>query len=81
MRRGQPSWSSAFWRGLFGAAIFFVLVAFVFGQGTGQALVLSIVMLALYVPMGYYMDRFFWRRRKQQELRARQEAKKQKRRR
>jgi hypothetical protein len=32
-------------------------------------------MLAMYVQMGYYIDRFFWRRRKQQELRARQEAK------
>ena len=75
MRRGVPSWGGAFRRGLLGAGIFFVLVAFAFGQGVGQALVLSVVMLALYVPMGYYIDRFFWRRRRQQEMRARQEAK------
>jgi uncharacterized membrane protein len=75
VRRGVPSWGSAFRRGLLGSVIFFVLVAFVFGQGVAQGLVLSIVMLALYVPMGYYIDRFFWRRRRQQEMRARQEAK------
>ncbi len=75
VRRGVPTWGSAFRRGLLGAGIFFLLVAFAFGQGVGQALVLSLVMLGLYVPMGYYIDRFFWRRRRQQELRARQEAK------
>ena len=35
------------------------------------ALVLSLVMLAMYVPIGYYMDRFFYRRRLAQ---ARREA-------
>ena len=27
-------------------------------------LALSVVMLGLYVPLGYYVDRFFWRRRR-----------------
>ena len=66
-----PSWGTAFKRGLFGAVIFFILAATLLGQTVGGALVLSLVMLAMYVPIGYYMDRFFYRRRLEQ---ARREA-------
>jgi hypothetical protein len=58
-----PTWGSAFFRGLVGAAIFFVLMLAAFGRPAGEAVGLSVVMLALYVPLGYYVDRFFWRRR------------------
>jgi hypothetical protein len=69
-----PSWGGAFWRGLLGAAIFFLMTKFVFGETTGRALGLSVVMLALYIPLSYYIDRFFYRRRLRQEReeRARQ---------
>ena len=66
-----PTWGSAFRRGLIGAGIFLLLMVIAFGRGFGEALVLSGVMLAMYVPIGYYMDRFFYRRRLQQ---ARREA-------
>ena len=41
-----------------------------------DALGLSAVMLAMYVPMGYYIDRFMYRRRLRQ-LQAARAAKKQ----
>jgi hypothetical protein len=63
-RRDQPpTWGSAFTRGLVGAGIFFALMMLAFGRPAGEALALSVVMLAIYVPLGYYVDRFFWRRR------------------
>jgi hypothetical protein len=72
-----PTWGSAFKRGLFGAVIFFILAATLLGQTVAGALVLSGVMLAMYTPIGYYMDRFFYRRRLEQarrEAQARKQA-------
>jgi hypothetical protein len=74
-----PSWGTAFRRGLIGAVIFFALMVIAFGRTVGEAGILGIVMLGMYVPLGYYVDRFFWRRRRQQEIKARQEAKQAKR--
>ncbi len=72
-----PTWSGAFKRGLFGAAIFFLLFWLVFKREVGPALVLSVVMLALYVPMGYYIDQFMYRRRLRQLQAARAQKKQQ----
>jgi hypothetical protein len=71
-----PTWGGAFKRGLFGAAIFFLLFWLVFGRDVGPAAALSVVMLAMYVPMGYYIDRFMYRRRLRQ-LQAERQARKQ----
>ena len=71
-----PTWGAAFKRGLFGAAIFFLLFWLVFGRNSGQAAVLSVVMLGMYVPMGYYLDRFMYQRRLRQ-LQAERQARKQ----
>ena len=71
-RELPPSWGSAFNRGLIGAVIFFALMMFAFGRSVGEALALSAVMLGIYVPLGYYVDRFFWRRR--QAAKRRQSA-------
>jgi hypothetical protein len=71
-----PTWSGAFKRGLIGAAIFFLLFWLAFQRPVGGALGLSAVMLAMYVPMGYYIDRFMYRRRMRQ-LQAARAAKKQ----
>jgi hypothetical protein len=49
------------------AGIFFVLVALVFRQPVGQALGLSLFMLAFYIPMGYFIDRFLYHRRQRRE--------------
>ena len=65
---------------LFGAAIFFLLFWLAFGEPVGAALALSAVMLAMYVPLGYYVDRFFFRRRLRQLQAARAAERKQERR-
>ncbi len=70
-RDRPPSWSSAFKRGLFGAVIFFLLFWLAFGRPMGAALALATVMLAMYVPLGYYIDRFMYRRRMSQQQAAR----------
>ena len=74
-----PTWGGAFKRGLFGAVIFFLLFWLAFGRPVGAALALSGVMLAMYVPLGYYVDRFFYNRRRAQQAKARQAAKQQQR--
>lgn len=61
-----PTWGGAFKRGLFGAAIFFLLFWLAFSRPVGSSLALSAVMLAMYVPLGYYVDRFFFQRRLRQ---------------
>ena len=48
-----------------------------FKRSAGEAFGLAAVMTALYVPMGYYLDRFFYRRRLAKEQRARALAKQQ----
>ena len=71
-----PTWGGAFKRGLIGAGIFFLLFWLAFGRPVGAAAVLSLVMLGMYVPTGYYIDRFMYRRRVRQ-LQTARAAKKQ----
>jgi hypothetical protein len=35
-----------------------------FGRPFAASLALGLLMLAIYVPLGYYVDRFFWSRRR-----------------
>lgn len=76
-RSVAPSWGSAINRALFGAVIFFVLMLLLFKRSAGEAFGLAALMAALYVPMGYYLDRFFYRRRLAKEQQARALAKQQ----
>ena len=70
-RDRPPTWSGAFKRGLIGAGVFFLLFWLAFQRPVASALALSAVMLAMYVPMGYYIDRFMYRRRMRQLQAAR----------
>ena len=70
-RDRPPTWASAFKRGLIGAVIFFLLFWLAFGRPMAAAAGLSVVMLAMYVPLGYYIDRFMYRRRMRQQQAAR----------
>jgi hypothetical protein len=63
-RDRPPTWGTAARRGLIGAAIFFGLMMFAFGRGFAESMALGLLMLAIYVPLGYYVDRFFWGRRR-----------------
>ena len=64
-----PTWRSAVNRALIGAAIFAVLLIVPFHQPPGSAIALAVLMLALYVPMGYTIEKFFYNRRQAQKQR------------
>jgi Flp pilus assembly protein TadB len=59
-----PTWRSALNRALFATVIFAVLVVVLMGRTIVQAIVIAAFMLALYVPLGYYMDMAIHRRRR-----------------
>lgn len=62
-----PTWTSSFRRALLAAGFMFVfyLVAAHPKKGSpiAGAVVFAILALAIYVPAGYYLERFLWRRR------------------
>jgi hypothetical protein len=58
-------------RGLIAAGIFLVLLLLLFQRPPAEALSLSAFMLLVYIPMGYYLDRFFHRFRLRREQRER----------
>jgi len=73
LKRDQaPTWQSALNRALIMSVILFLLMAFVVGQPIASSAVLSIVMVGLYTPAGYHLERFLYRRRVAKEAQARQ---------
>jgi Flp pilus assembly protein TadB len=60
-----PTWKSSLTRAAFAAVIMFgFLVLTTKGKNrVGVALSFSVIALALYVPAGYYMERFLYKRR------------------
>jgi hypothetical protein len=61
-----PTWKSSFTRASFAAVIMFVFLLFInHGRknGVAGAVVFALLALALYVPAGYYLDSFLYRRR------------------
>ena len=75
-REGPPTWRSAVNRGLLGAGLFLILLIVLFHQAVAASVALSVLMLAIYIPLGYYMERFFYHRRqaaKQRERAAKDE--------
>jgi hypothetical protein len=65
-----PTWRSAINRALAATAIFFLLLVFFFrSQQIGPKVAIAVMMLAIYVPMGYYTDVFVYRRRQARKLR------------
>lgn len=63
-----PSWTGALGRAAFGAAVFFILLILIFKRPIGAALLLSVLMMLIYIPLGHAIDGFMYRRR----LRAKQ---------
>lgn len=61
----EPTWRGATYRALIAAGIFFAVVV-ILGQNPAAAAALAIFMLAFYIPLGYWMDRFFYNRRRRQ---------------
>ena len=65
----EPSWRGAMTRAGIAAGVFFVLLI-VMKQKPVGAVAVSIVMFGLYVPMGYYTDRFLYQRRQRKDAEA-----------
>jgi hypothetical protein len=61
-----PSWRSAANRALVATVLFVAVVVLAFGQRVQSAIALGGFMLLLYIPIGYYTDSFFYKRRQQQ---------------
>lgn len=68
---GPPTWSGAIKKGIVAALIFFALIAVAFGRPPGAAAALAVFMLAFYIPMAYFSDRFFYNRRVRREQKER----------
>ncbi len=71
----EPTWRGAINRAVIAAGLFFALLLLLFNRPLGEAAGLSIFMLAVYVPMGYYLDRFFYRIRMRREAKEREQQK------
>ena len=65
-----PSWSGAAQRAVFAVAIFVVLAIVALHQKPAPAIALGGFMVLLYTPMGYYMDSYFYNRRRKQAATA-----------
>ena len=69
-----PTWKGAINRALIAAAIFAVLLLVIFHRPPAAAIGLSAFMLIFYVPAGYYMDSYMWRRRERGRIRSQQKG-------
>ncbi|MBJ7458637.1 MAG: hypothetical protein JHD02_05560 [Thermoleophilaceae bacterium] len=65
----EPTWRGAFIRAGVAAAVFLVVLLFM-QQAPLGAIFVAIVMFGLYVPMGYYTDRFLYERRQRKDAEA-----------
>ncbi len=75
-RLQPPTWRGAAMRGIFFALLLFPMSVLFFDQPTAGAAVLTVIAALFYVPLGFYTDGFFYRRRVakvQREKLARQE--------
>lgn len=66
-----PSWRSAIIRGVIFAALLIPVSVLLLNQDPPQAVILSIVAVSFYIPLGYYTEQFFYRRRRQKLQRER----------
>ncbi|MGK2879145.1 MAG: hypothetical protein ACSLFF_11325 [Solirubrobacterales bacterium] len=65
----EPTWRGAFIRAGVAAAVFLVVLLFM-QQAPLGAVFVALVMFGLYVPMGYYTDRFLYERRQRKDAEA-----------
>jgi uncharacterized protein (DUF2062 family) len=65
----EPSWRGAVTRAGIAAGVFFALLL-VMKQAFVGAVFVSIVMFGLYVPMGFYTDRYLYERRQRKDAAA-----------
>lgn len=66
-----PTWRSAAIRGVIAAVLFVVLLFVIFQETIVQSIAFGFFMLAFYIPAGYYIDQWAWRRRERARIRER----------
>ena len=69
-----PTWRSAANRALVATIIFVAVVIFAFKRPVSEGVALAAFMLLFYIPMGYYTDLFFYRRRQSKLAREKAEG-------
>jgi hypothetical protein len=74
-RDREPTWRGAVNRALIAAGIFVVMLLLFFHQPASEAIPVSVLMLGLYIPFGYYFERFLYNRRQAQKQRSAEEGK------
>lgn len=62
-----PTWRGAMNRAAIAAVVFGVIATLVLGQEPFAAAFLALFAFALYVPSGYYMDKFIYERRQRKK--------------
>jgi hypothetical protein len=67
-----PTWRGAINRAGIAALIFAVVAALVLGQPISAAIGLAAFAFLLYVPSGYYMDKWLYERRQRQKQKSKQ---------
>src|SRR5262245_17467385 len=72
-RTPQPAnWSSALKKGAVASVLFAGILALM-GQNPVQIVVVAVLLLGVYVPMAFVMDRFFYQRHLRKEEKKREE--------
>jgi hypothetical protein len=69
-----PSWTGAIGKGALASLLFFALFAGIFHRPLGASAGFAAFMLGFYVPLSYYLDGFFYRRRMRQLEQKRQQG-------
>jgi hypothetical protein len=62
-----PTWRGAMNRAAIASLVFFVIAMLVLSQPPGGAIALALFAFLIYVPSGYYMDKFLYDRRQKQK--------------
>ena len=62
-----PTWRSAIIRGSLISGLLIVTLM-VFDRPLAASILFGVFMLAVYIPMGYYIDLFMWRRRQRSKI-------------
>jgi hypothetical protein len=61
-----PTWRGSFTKAIISSILFGVLAVVILGWSVAQAAPLTIAMVALYMPLSYFTDRFIFNRRQRQ---------------
>jgi len=66
-----PTWQGAINRAAIAALVFFAIAMLLLDQPPGGAIALALFAFAIYVPSGYYLDKFIYDRRQKQKAKQR----------